>query len=202
MPSQPPAQLGQSFFLRPTLEVAESLLGKLLIRRLNDTLLVGKIVETEAYCGAEDLACHASRGKTPRTAIMFGPGGYWYIYLIYGIHHCLNIVTEREDYPAAVLIRAVEPLRGFAPEVKTNGPGKLCKAYQLMRALNGTCAFTDDSQLWIADHGEVIERTRIVRSPRIGVDYAQEYQDKPWRFYILDHPWVSQPSVPSAKRQH
>lgn len=137
MPNQSPAQLGQSFFLRPTLKVAESLLGKLLIRRLNDTLLVGKIVETEAYCGADDLACHASRGKTPRTAIMFGPGGYWYIYLIYGIHHCLNIVTERENYPAAVLIRAVAPLQGFTAEAKTNGPGKLCKAYQLTRELNG-----------------------------------------------------------------
>src|SRR5207237_8693547 len=107
-------KLSPAFYQQSTLEVAKSLLGKVLVRRLNGKNLAGKIVETEAYIGPEDLACHASKGKTPRTAIMFQNGGCAYVYMIYGFYFCLNAVTEAEGYPAAVLIRAVEPLEPIA----------------------------------------------------------------------------------------
>src|SRR6201982_1383708 len=134
-----PAKLPRSFYSRSTLDVAFDLLGKVLVRRLGRRELAGKIVETEAYVGPHDLACHASKGHTPRTAVMFGEPGHAYVYMIYGFHFWLNVVTEPVGYPAAVLIRAVEPLenvevlrrlRGKAPRDIDigSGPGKLCKA--------------------------------------------------------------------------
>ena len=131
--------LQQDFFARPTLTVAQELLGKVLVRDIDGQRLSGRIVETEAYIGPDDTACHASKGRTPRTEVMFGPGGFAYVYFIYGMYHMLNFITEQEDFPAAVLIRAIEPLEGVEhmrthrnnpmPEANlTNGPGKLCQA--------------------------------------------------------------------------
>ena len=191
-------KLKRQFFQRPTLEVARNLLSKVLVRRIRGRNLAGKIVETEAYVGPHDLACHASKGKTSRTSIMFEEGGCAYVYMIYGFYFCLNAVTEAEDYPAAVLIRAVEPLdhlnvmRKFRkyPDRDTNiasGPGKLCMAMGIDKTLNGE-DLTGDT-LWIEDRR--LEVGRIIASPRIGVDYAGEYKDKPWRFYVEGNPHVS-----------
>ncbi|HET9217440.1 MAG TPA: DNA-3-methyladenine glycosylase, partial [Terriglobia bacterium] len=177
---------------------AERLLGKVLVRKLNGRNLAGKIVETEAYVGPHDLACHASKGKTPRTSIMFQDGGCAYVYMIYGFYFCLNVVTEPEDYPAAVLIRAVEPLEHITvmkklrknPANQTNiasGPGKLCMAMSIDKKLNGADLRGDT--LWIEDRK--MEVGRITTSPRVGVDYAGEYRDKPWRFYVEGNPHVS-----------
>jgi len=195
-------KLKRQFFQRPTLEVARNLIGKVLVRRVRGRNLAGKIVETEAYVGPHDLACHASKGKTSRTSIMFEAGGCAYVYMIYGFYFCLNAVTEAEDYPAAVLIRAVEPLdhlnvmRKFRkyPDRDTNiasGPGKLCMAMGIDKTLNGE-DLTGDT-LWIEDRR--LEVGRIVVSPRIGVDYAGEYKDKPWRFYVEGNPHVSRVKV-------
>src|SRR5688572_2347387 len=192
------AKLPRSFYSGSTLEVASNLLGKVLVRRLNGRNLSGKIVETEAYVGPHDLACHASKGKTPRTSIMFQEGGCAYVYMIYGFYFCLNVVTEPEDYPAAVLIRAVEPLEHVSvmkrlrkhPENGTNiasGPGKLCMAMAIDKRLNG--ADLTGSTLWIEDRK--LEVGRIVTTPRVGVDYAGEYKDKPWRFCVAGSPHVS-----------
>ena len=191
-------KLGRQFYCSPTLEVARNLLGKVLVRRLRGRNLAGKIVETEAYVGPHDLACHASKGKTPRTSIMFNEGGFAYVYMIYGFYFCLNAVTDVEDYPAAVLIRAIEPLDHIPvmkrlrknPDHHTNigsGPGKLCMAMSIDKKLNGV-DLTGDT-LWIEDRRLGVGR--IIAAPRVGVDYAGEYKDKPWRFYVDGNPHVS-----------
>ncbi|MCK6620459.1 MAG: DNA-3-methyladenine glycosylase [Calditrichia bacterium] len=188
--------LPRSFYYRPTLAVARELLGARLVRRLDNGLqLVGKIVETEAYIGEEDPACHAARGRTPRTAIMYGPPGYAYIYFTYGMHHCLNAVTEREGFPAAALIRAVEPLEGLETMREfygrsrgsrlTDGPGKLCRAFALDRSLNG--ADLCGEILFIAAGEEVAEQ-HIAVTPRIGIRSGKEY---PWRFCLKNNSFVS-----------
>jgi DNA-3-methyladenine glycosylase len=195
-------KLGRQFYSRSTLEVARSLLGKVLVRRLRGRNLAGKIVETEAYVGPHDLACHASKGKTNRTSIMFQEGGCAYVYMIYGFYFCLNAVTEAEDYPAAVLIRAIEPLDHVPvmkrlrknPDHNTNigsGPGKLCMAMSIDKKLNGA-DLTGDT-LWIEDRR--LDVGRIITTPRVGVDYAGEYKDKPWRFYLDGNPHVSRVKV-------
>ena len=192
------SKLARSFYSRPTLEVASDLLGKVLLRRLDGRDLAGKIVETEAYVGPHDLACHASKGHTPRTSIMFGPPGYAYVYMIYGFYYCLNVVTEPKGYPAAVLIRAVEPLENVDlmrqlrnnPQRETNiasGPGKLCMAMSIDKGLNGASLI--GATIWIEDRK--IDPGPIRTSPRVGVDYAGEYRDKPWRFYVEGDPHVS-----------
>ena len=140
-------KIPRSFYEQTTLDVARQLLGKYLVRKHSDGTTIGRIVETEAYVGPEDKACHASKGRTPRTKIMFGQAGYAYVYLVYGFHHMLNIVTESVDFPAAVLIRAVEPVQGVAlMQVRrknetlrnlASGRGKLCQAFAIDRALNG-----------------------------------------------------------------
>jgi len=194
----PPIKLPRSFYSRSTLDVANDLLGKVLIRRLGRRRLAGRIVETEAYVGPHDLACHASKGHTPRTAVMFGPPGFAYVYMIYGFYFCLNVVTEPEGYPAAVLIRAVEPLEGVDlmktlrshPVRHTNiasGPGKLCMAMSIDKQLNGADLL--GTTIWIEDRN--IDREAILTSPRVGVDYAGEYKDKPWRFFVDGSPHVS-----------
>jgi DNA-3-methyladenine glycosylase len=191
-------KLDRKFFQKPTLDVAQSLLGKVLVRHLRGRNLAGMIVETEAYVGPHDLACHASKGKTARTSIMFEEGGCAYVYMIYGFYFCLNAVTEAEDYPAAVLIRAVEPLDHVNvmkrlrknPDRETNiasGPGKLCMAMGIDKRLNG--ADLTGKTLWIEDRN--LEVSRIEAGPRIGVDYAGEFKDKPWRFYVGGNPHVS-----------
>ena len=191
-------KLDHDFYDRSALDVAVDILGKVLVRKLERRKLAGIIVETEAYAGPHDLACHASKGRTPRTSIMFGPPGYAYVYMIYGFHFCLNVVTEREGYPAAVLIRAVEPLENVDlmrqlrnnPESDRNiasGPGKLCKAMSIDKQLNG--ADLAGRVLWVEDRNLSIGEIRT--SPRVGVDYAGEYKDRPWRFYIEGNPHVS-----------
>ena len=195
----PAVKLSRSFYEQSTLDVARQLLGKYLVRQHADGTTVGRIVETEAYVGPEDKACHASRGRTPRTEIMFGPAGYAYVYLVYGFHHMLNIVTESVDYPSAVLIRAVEPVQGVElmrarreTEQRHNlasGPGKLCQAFAIDRKLNG-----DDlcgKVLYLEDRGEAV--SKVVTTPRIGVDYAGQWKRRPWRFLIKGNECVSKP---------
>jgi DNA-3-methyladenine glycosylase len=191
-------KLPSGFYDRPALDVARDLIGTRLLRRQRRTLLVGRIVETEAYVGPYDLACHASKGRTARTEVMFGPPGHAYVYLIYGMHCCLNVVTGEEGYPAAVLIRAIEPLEGVGrmtrnrgrqlPETAIgSGPGKLCQALAIDRRLNGESLEGD--RIWLEAGGR--EVGPILRSPRIGVDYAGAYRDKRWRFFLADNPHVS-----------
>ncbi|HLC99404.1 MAG TPA: DNA-3-methyladenine glycosylase [Patescibacteria group bacterium] len=183
------SRLPRSFFEQKTITVAKSLLGKILVRRMGRKMIKGIIVETEAYCGPHDLASHASRGRTPRTDVMFGKAGTAYVYMIYGMYHCLNIVTEDDGYPAAVLIRAIEPSFAKATEGKANGPGKLCRYFHIDRNVNNEDV-TTSNRLWIED-GEKIASSKIMRRSRIGVDYAGTYKDKLWRFYIKNNAFVS-----------
>lgn len=186
--------LRRDFYDRPALNVARELLGKHLIRRVGDVETAAVITETEAYLGAHDLACHASKGCTPRTQVMFGPPGNWYVYFIYGIHWMLNVVTHREGVPAAVLIRGVGPW---------NGPGKLTKALAIDRELNGLPA-DPASGLWIEDRGLRLSRTRVRRTPRIGVEFARHWADKPYRFVFDPRPdefEVSSQSVAQVVRR-
>ena len=191
-------KLPRSFYSRPTLDVASELLGKVLVRRIGRKSLAGKIVETEAYVGPHDLACHASKGHTPRTSVMFGPPGHAYVYMIYGFYFCLNVVTEPAGYPAAVLLRAVEPLENVDlmvqlrnnPQKETNiasGPGKLCMAMSIDKRLNAEDLI--GTTMWIEDRE--LDPGPIRTSPRVGVDYAGQYRDKPWRFFIEGNPHVS-----------
>lgn len=181
--------LKRNFYQRSTVEVAKDLLGKSLVREFKEgNRLVGRIVETEAYCGPEDLACHASHGKTERTKVMFGPPGHAYVYLIYGIHHCLNIVTQKPG--AAVLIRALEPVdnRVARRERLGSGPGKLCAWMKIDKSFNGW-DLTEGEKLWLEDRGDT--EFGIRESPRIGVDYAGRWAQKPWRFFIKGNKFVS-----------
>jgi DNA-3-methyladenine glycosylase len=200
------SSLPRFFYGRATLTVARELLGAYLVHRLdNHTQLVGKIVETEAYVGEDDPACHAARGRTNRTEIMYGLPGYAYIYFIYGMYYCLNAVTEREGFPAAVLIRAVEPVDGIEPmrnfrhHVKprqlTNGPGKLCQAFALDKSQNGADLCGD--KLFIAAGNSPAEQ-EIITTPRTGIREGREHY---WRFFIKDNPFVSHPQhQPALKR--
>jgi DNA-3-methyladenine glycosylase len=190
-------KLARNFYGQPTVQAAQSLLGKYLVRVHPDGVTTGMILETEAYVGLEDKASHASRGRTPRNAVMFGPAGFAYVYVIYGMHHCLNAVTEQEGYPAAILIRAVQPCEGLElmrarrrkedSRLLANGPGNLCQAFGIERALNGIdlCGdllFVEDRKISPAD---------IVTTTRVGVDYAGPWKEMPWRFYVAGQPGVS-----------
>jgi len=187
--------LNRSFFERDTKKVAQDLLGKFLVRRIGKNLFSGIIVETEAYIGPHDLACHASKGKTERTEVMFGSAGIWYVYMIYGMYYCLNVVTERKDYPSAVLIRALEPdsdLQFTTYNLRLmNGPGKLCRALRIDKKINRTSAMAKNSKLYFEDRGIKISKSRIVKAKRIGVDYAGKWKDKPLRFYIKGNKFIS-----------
>lgn len=181
-------RLAPEFYARGTLTVARELIGLHLVRMFRGRRLVGRIVETEAYKGPRDLAAHSSRGRTARTETMFGPPGHAYVYFIYGVWHCVNVVTGSVGTPHAVLLRAVEPIEGITG--KTSGPGLLCRAMRIDRRLNGAdlCA----SPLWVEQpHSSVWRRPRIGRTARIGVDYAGAWADKPWRFLDRDSPCVS-----------
>ncbi|QQG45348.1 MAG: DNA-3-methyladenine glycosylase [Candidatus Sungiibacteriota bacterium] len=178
-----------TFFNRPTLKVAQELLGKFLVRKIGKKTVAGMITEVEAYVGPKDKASHASRGKTERTKVMFDKPGCWYVYLIYGIHHCLNIVTERKGYPAALLVRSV-----VIPSQHTNklenvgvlhiiGPGKVCRCFKINKRFNGKPAIKT-SGLWIEDRGTNINPRQIRRGKRIGVEYAGLWKNKLWRFYL------------------
>ena len=193
--------LPRSFYLRPTLQVARDLLGKHCVRKAGTKVLIGKIVEVEAYCKG-DPASHAFRGRTKRNSVMFLEGGHLYVYFTYGMHFCANIVTRKEGIGEAVLIRAVEPLGGIELMTKnrfpnlqslnhqsfinlTNGPAKFCKAFGLARQENGLDLL--DSEISITD-SKPIPSKLIKRSSRIGIQHAVE---KKWRFYIKGNPWVS-----------
>ena len=179
--------LPHEFYARPTLAVARELLGCWLVHELPDGRREGRIVETEAYVGPDDLASHASRGRTARTEVMFGPPGHAYVYLIYGMHHCLNVVTEAVGFPAAVLLRALEP--GLGLTLAANGPGRLCRALGIDRRHNGQDLVA--GPLWIGRRGHPPSEERIVAVPRVGVDYAGTWAERPWRFFLADSPAVS-----------
>ena len=200
------ARLSRDFYAGDTVAAAQALLGKVLVRRLDGHLLAGRITETEAYVGRCDKACHAyNYRRTPRTETLFLSPGHAYVYLIYGMYHCLNFVTEPEGEPAAVLLRAVEPIAGiemirrlrYGDKPLTpyrmrnflNGPGKVCQGFGLTRAQNGLDLTGDE--LFLCDGPEDLglpgpapRRERLCRGPRIGVDYAQEAKDFPWRFWL------------------
>ena len=179
--------LPKQFYNRSALLVAQDLLGCFLIRRINKTITKFKIVETEAYEGPNDLASHASRGRTARNEVMFGSPGIIYVYFTYGMHYMLNIVTSKKDYPAAVLIRAVE---SCSSKVIGNGPAKLTKALQIDKSFNKLPIYNKKNGLWIESRIKD-RKLQIVKTTRIGIDYAKEYKDKKWRFYIKDNEFIS-----------
>ena len=173
-----PRILPRIYFNRPTVKVARALIGKYLARSIDGRMLAGKIIEVEAYVGPQDKACHASKGRTQRTDVMFGPGGVAYVYLIYGMYHCLNVVTEREEFPSAVLIRGIE----IDGEL-IDGPGRLCRALQIDRSLNRVDLTTGES-IWFENRGVLVKKGEVGAHPRIGVDYAGEWAKKLWRFRL------------------
>ena len=201
----PATVLPHDFYARPTLKVARDLLGKVLVHRTRDGVTSGVIVETEAYIGEDDPACHASFGRTARSEPLFGPPGFAYVYLNYGVHYLMNAVTEADGYPGAVLIRALQPLDGMALMKKRRapdgraidehalcrGPGNLTRAHGIM--LKDNRLDLAASKLTIEDRG--ISVGKIATGPRIGIRVAVE---KPWRFWIADHPAVSGGSKRSA----
>ncbi|MDQ5978627.1 MAG: DNA-3-methyladenine glycosylase [Verrucomicrobiota bacterium] len=167
---------------RNTVTLARWLLGKVLVRTRSGSREEQVITEVEAYHGESDLACHASKGRTARTEVMYRTGGCWYVYLCYGIHEMLNLVTGPADHPAAVLIRGLESVRG---------PGRLTKRLAIGRKLNGTLA-EPASGLHLEDHGLVLARGTIKSGPRIGVDYAGPvWSAKPWRFWVEPLPTIN-----------
>ena len=180
-------KISRDFYARDTLTVARELIGLYLVHANGDRRLKGRIVETEAYQGPEDLAAHSSRGRTPRTEVMFGPPGHAYVYFIYGFWNCLNVVTQAQGVPHAVLLRALEPVAGVVD--KTWGPGLLCRAMHIDRRLNGEdlCG----KVLWLERPAAQSRPPRIARSQRIGVDYAGKWARRPWRFYDRDSRYVS-----------
>ncbi len=200
-------RLPQSFFARPARTVAQALLGKKLVHHINGRILSGIIVETEAYCDADqpDLACHAERANggnpTPRTAVMFGPAGFTYVYFNYGIHWLFNIVTGQAGQPNGVLIRALEPVegmeimqenRGKRPLTQlTNGPAKLTQALQIDKSQNEANLCHPNGVIWIAD-GATIPKASIAAGPRIGLGKTPEpWHSIPWRYWIKNNPYVS-----------
>ena len=210
----PESRLPRSFYARPTVVVARDLLGQRLVRVLDPRpcagsvqpplkmgqRLSGTIIEVEAYTGAEDAASHARNGRTARNAPMFGRPGHVYIYLIYGMHHCLNVVTEREGCPAAELIRAVEPLEGIEvmraqrggrpDEQLASGPGRLCQALGVDRRFDGADMCVSDALLFI-EQGVPVPDEAVVTGPRIGVRGDEVAVTIPWRFHIQNTRYVS-----------
>jgi len=192
-------RLGRNFYRQSTLTVARELLGKRLVRVLDDQRISGIIVEVEAYIGEDDAACHAACGRTPRNEAMYGPPGHAYVYFIYGMHHCLNAVTEEESFPAAVLIRALEPLEdleimrrhrpGRPDSELTNGPAKLCQALTIDKGFNGMDLCTGET-LFI-EEGRMVAQQEIEASPRIGIKADEVARSAPWRFYLKGNEFVS-----------
>jgi DNA-3-methyladenine glycosylase len=181
-------KLPRSFYDRDTIVVARELLGKLLVHLSHGVKRIGKIVEVEAYLGPHDLAAHSAKGLTERTKVMFGPPGHAYVYFIYGMYHCMNVVTEREGHASAVLLRAIEPVENI--EGRTCGPGLLCRAMKIDRRLNSHDLL---SKNFFVAEPETIEVFATVKRPRIGVDYAKHWAKRHLRFYIKGNPFVSQP---------
>ncbi len=179
-------KLPREFYERDTVLVARELLGKTLVRVSHGLERAGKIVEVEAYLGVHDLASHSSRGRTKRTSVMFGPPGHAYVYIIYGMYDCMNVVTEPEGQAAAVLLRALEPVKNVTG--RTQGPGLLCRAMGIDRSLNGHDLLSADFYIATPPQTEALS---IVERPRVGVGYAGEWAERLLRFYIQDSPFVS-----------
>jgi DNA-3-methyladenine glycosylase len=178
--------LPRDFYARSTLLVAREMLGKRLVHHGDDGIQrAGRIVETEAYVGPHDAASHARSGPQGRAALMYGKAGVAYVYLIYGVHNCFNAVTERDGYPGAVLVRAIEP---EDPAERGAGPALVCRALRIDRGCTGLDLTT--SNLFLNDAADVPDQTVRV-GPRIGVDYAREWADHPWRFWVVDSPHLS-----------
>jgi DNA-3-methyladenine glycosylase len=201
MKSNLPVSMPRRFFRRRTDLVARDLLGCLLVRESNGTRLSGRIVEAEAYRGEEDLACHAKAGRTRRTEVMYGPPGVAYVYFTYGMHWMLNVVTEKEGFPAAILIRAVEPVEGIEVmrrlrgmnevSVLCKGPGRLTQAMAIQKAENGSDFCQETSPLRI-ESGVKPNAGEIAASPRIGLGRTPEpWLSKLWRFYLKGNSFVS-----------
>lgn len=198
------SRLPRRFYARDPVTLARALLGQRLVRVLDDgTRLAGRIIETEAYLGVEDRAAHSYGGRrTDRNAAMWGPAGHAYVYFIYGLHHCMNVVAEGPGRPSAVLVRALEPLEGLeamrvfrAGKVPAgrlrdtdlcSGPAKLARALRLDRSLDGTDLV--NSEVLFIESGRAPPPDRISTGPRVGVAYAGEWADKPLRFWLADHP--------------
>lgn len=189
LPSSIPIRLPRAFYSGRALAVARALIGMHVVHRDGAVRRVGRIVETEAYQGPRDLAAHSARGRTARNEVMFGPPGHAYVYLIYGMWHCLNVVVRPLGVPHAVLIRALEPVENL--DERSWGPGLLARALGVDRRLNG--ADLCGERLWIESPQvtAAARRYRIGRAPRIGVDYAGEWAAREWRFFDRDSPWVS-----------
>jgi len=195
-------RLKSDFFEKPAINLAEDLLGKMLVRKTDKGLIKGKIVETEAYVGEEDLACHARFGRTERNKAMYGKGGLVYIYLIYGMYYNFNIVAGAEHVPEAVLIRALEPIEGIklarenlknygrvrADKDILSGPGKLCAALNLDKSFYGE-DIASSKKIWLEDIGGA--KPVVEKSKRVGIDYADIYADKLWRLSIKGNKFVS-----------
>ena len=184
--------LPSSFYNRPTLTVARELIGARLVRILKGQKLVGLITETEAYIGQNDLACHAKAGLTLRTAPMFGPPGHAYVYFTYGNHWMLNTVAEKEGFPAAVLIRAIQPIQGIEVMMErrggrdTLGPGKLTQALGITKSENNIDLTVANSSLWI-EAGQFVPNKSVTIGPRVGLNKTPEpWLSKPWRFLVKE----------------
>ena len=191
-------KLKRADYLRDPFEVAQQvLLGAYLCTRMDGVLTAGKITEVEVYIGAHDKGCHAYKGRTERNKAMFGPAGHTYIYFVYGMHELFNVVVSKAGEADAILIRALEPVAGIetmqarrgvqAVKNLANGPGKLCQALGITRTLYGA-DLTKSTEIWISPK---TEKTNFIASKRIGIDYAEEYKDVPWRFLLKGNGFVS-----------
>lgn len=197
-------KLKRSFFSRDTAVVASELLGKFLVSDLRGGKVVGKIIETEAYKGVDDLACHASKGKTPRTETLFGRTGRLYVYLNYGIFWLTNVVSHKEDGAGGILIRSAEIIEGQSTAIKrlnkckfvkaneklATGPGKLSVAFGITGDFH-TQDITKSDTIYIEDRGDNFPKNSVVAAPRVGVDYAKHCKDYLWRFYLKNNKLVS-----------
>jgi len=181
-----PNKLPRSFYDRDPIQVARELLGMRLVHVIDGVTRVGRIVETEAYLGPHDLAAHSARGRTPRTEVMFGPPGHAYVYFIYGMYFCMNVVTQPEGMASAVLLRALEPIQNL--DVKSSGPGLLCKAMGIDKSLNGRDLLSKD---FFVTESTGVEKFTIMKRPRVGVDYAGSWARRLLRFYIKGNGHVS-----------
>lgn len=185
MPKNNKKRLEEEFFNKNTLKVAKELLGKILCVKKGGKILKGIIVETEAYRGENDLANHASKGRTKRTETMYMKAGTIYVYLVYGMHFCLNIVTEKENYPSAVLIRGISPIGESNTETKQKpiiGPGRTSRYFGIGKSFNGLNI--SGNKIWLEDWGIKVPKKNITASKRVGVDYAKHCKDYLWRFGI------------------
>lgn len=195
-------KLGTDFYQQDAVSLAENLIGKHLVRKIGNKKIICRIVETEAYVGPEDKGCHTYNNKrTNRTEVMFKDGGVAYVYVIYGMHYCFNIVANHKDKPEAVFIRAVEPIEGFEAikqnrpiksskkEEFTNGPGKLAQALKIDKDFNGY-NLVDGDELYLESNNSNLPHN-VETSPRINIDYAEEYKAKLWRFYLKGNSYVS-----------